>query len=138
MTFGLRGRRAYMLGAPLFVVLATACTESSTIVAVHGVAADLAITVADEGTDMASSGPVETLEVPLGGTVSLAALATNAVGLPVGSVSVTWVSSDPAVVAVTSEGVVTAIAPGTAEVEATAGEATASVAVVVTGEVPPA
>lgn len=129
MRFGLRGRRAMLLCAPLFAIVAAACGESSTIVQVNGVPADLSIVVADDAVDMGSAAAVKTLELPVGESASLAASATNAVGLPLGTVAVTWTSSDPAVVTVTSDGTVTAVAPGTAQVEASAGEVTATVTV---------
>ncbi|MGD2046508.1 MAG: Ig-like domain-containing protein [Gemmatimonadota bacterium] len=138
MRFGLRGGRFHLLAAALLAGVFAACDGSSTIVQLHGVAADLSIAVADGGSDMSSAGPVETLELPVGETVSLAVLATNAVGLPIGSASVTWTSSDPAVATVDGAGTVTGVAPGTTEVEASADEVTTSVTVTVSEEAPPA
>jgi len=59
----------------------------------------------------------ETLNV--GGTVTLSATATPATAL---DKTVTWSTSDEGVASVTSEGVVTAVAPGTATITATAND----------------
>jgi hypothetical protein len=123
---------------PVVVSSAMACDTASTIVGVNGVAAELTITVRDDGSDL-PSGPVETLTLEVGQNASLAAVATNALGLAVSGTAVTWSASDYAVIEVTSDGVVTAVGAGSAEVYASAGEVSARLPVVVTAPevVPP-
>jgi hypothetical protein len=130
MIFGPR-RRRFLIAGPVVAVLAAACTESSTIVGVGGVPVDLTITVEqDVGAGMPTAG-VDTLELEVGETATLAALATNAMGLPVGAGPVSWSSSDEAVVTVASDGVVTAVGEGSAEVIASVDEVSATLPVAV-------
>lgn len=77
-----------------------------------------------------------TTQLVVGGTQRLTARATNDQGAPVAA-TVTWTSLDPAVVSVTSDGLVTALTPGVGSVRATADNVTA-VAVVVVTRVPAA
>lgn len=129
--------RRFLLTAPLMALMSTACAQStSTIVGVNGVAVDLTITVGqDDGMGLPSAGS-ETLQLEPGGTASLGALGTNAVGMPVSGVTVVWASSNAAVASVSADGVVTAVAIGTAEIEATADEVSASITVVVSDPTP--
>lgn len=120
-----------ILALACVTALTAACDGASpTVVNVHGVAVDLTITVHDDGMGMpgAASAPV-ILEV--GESVSLAAVATNALGLAVGNVTVAWSTSNAAVADVSADGVVTAIGEGTAEVQATANDLSATLPVTV-------
>jgi alpha-amylase len=129
MTLGPFGRRFRIVALPMLAALSTACSESaSTIVGVNGIAADLTITVQDA--DMGAGSGALALDV--GESASLAAVATNALGLAVGGVVPTWSSSDYAVVEVSQAGVVTAVAAGSATVYASAGGVSAGLTVVVT------
>jgi hypothetical protein len=118
--------------------VANACESTSTIVGVNDVAVDLTITVDEPGTNPMGA-QVQALDLQVGQTVSLAAFATNALGLTVGAVAVTWSSSDNAVAGVNSTGVVTALGAGSASIYATAGGVSASLPVRVTATeaVPP-
>jgi uncharacterized protein YjdB len=66
-----------------------------------------------------------------GATFQLAAVARNAAGTTLPSPTFTWSSSNEAVVTVSATGLVTAVAPGTAQVSATAGDRSGSVGIVV-------
>ncbi len=66
-----------------------------------------------------------------GQSVTLVATAHDAGGAPVANAPVMWVSSNPAVVSVSSSGAVNALAVGSANISATAGAQTAGVALVV-------
>jgi uncharacterized protein YjdB len=114
-------------------MVSTACIESaSTIVGVTGVPVELAITVdLDDGMGGPAASPA-TLELEVGSSASLAALATNTLGLPIGAGPVSWSSSDGLVVTVGSDGVVTAVGEGSAEVTAAVGDVSAALSVVVT------
>ncbi|MDH3206570.1 MAG: Ig-like domain-containing protein [Gemmatimonadota bacterium] len=115
MNLGLRGRRFRIAVLPVLATIALACESTSTIVSINDVAVDLTITL--EGP---TTGSLEALELTEGETASLAAFATNALGLTVGSVAVGWSSSDSAVATVDSNGVVTALAAGSAVIYASA------------------
>lgn len=71
-----------------------------------------------------------TVQLVVGGTQRLTARAANDLGAPV-EATITWTSLDPGVVSVTSDGLVTALAPGVGSVRATADNVTAEAAVVV-------
>lgn len=66
-----------------------------------------------------------------GETLPLSATALNGLGEPAVGATVSWSSSAPGVASVSAAGVVTAVAPGTASVTATAGGRSASAAVTV-------
>lgn len=102
-----------MLAAVLAVVSAACSPTGTTVVEVHGIAADLSIVVAGGGTDQVGANSL-TLEV--GESASLSASATNAIGLVVADVGGTWSSSDAGVASVTSGGVVTGVSVGTADI----------------------
>jgi len=87
-------------------------------------------TFTDSGTgschDTSAPAPVSSVDVSppspsveVGGRVRLTAVARDASGAPVGERVTTWTSSDPSVARVTSRGVVTAWAPGSATITAT-------------------
>jgi hypothetical protein len=59
---------------------------------------------------------LESADVTIGDTVRLIAIATDAEGLPVPGVTLVWSSSDQSVATVSSEGLVTAVAEGEAEI----------------------
>ena len=65
----------------------------------------------------------------LGDSARLAVEVLDQFGAPMGGLPVTWVSSDPFVATVTGDGLVTAAKNGTATIEATVGQAFASVSV---------
>lgn len=111
-------RRRAKAGAVLLSLgVVMACADTSTAVSVLGAdPASLTITVADDV--LQSSGTALVLEV--GDSVALAVLATNALGLAVQSGVVTWSSSDTGVAQVSATGVLRGIAPGSADVLATA------------------
>jgi len=119
----------------LIASVAMGCDTTSTVIDVNGVAVDLAITIQDAGIGVPEA-PAGTVTLEVGQSVSLGAVATNALGLAVGDVGVTWSSSDASVAEVSSDGVVTGVAEGTAEIQASAGELTASRTVVVTAPAP--
>jgi len=124
-----------MAALALVASVAAACDTAPTVVDVSGVAVDLAITVHDDGARMPGDG-AGPITLAVGQTVSLGAVATNVLGLAMGDVAVTWSSSNAAVAEVSPEGVVTAVGEGTAEVQATAGELSATRSVVVTAPAP--
>jgi alpha-tubulin suppressor-like RCC1 family protein/uncharacterized protein YjdB len=70
------------------------------------------------------------LALAVGESVQLTPLVTNAQGSPVG-LAVGWASDNPAVAAVSSQGVVTASAPGTTTITATAGGKTGGATITV-------
>jgi hypothetical protein len=114
----------------LIASLMAGCDATPTVVDVKGVAVDLAITIHDAGMGVPEA-PGSTVTLDVGQSVSLGAVATNALGLAVGGVGVTWSTSNASVAEVSSDGVVTAVGEGTAEIQAEAGELSATVAVVV-------
>ena len=134
MNLGLRGRPFRIAVLPVLATITVACESTSTIVGINDVAIDLTITL-----DEPMTGSLESLELSVGETASLAAFATNALGLTVGSVAVGWSSSDNAVVMVSSAGVVTALAAGSAVIYASADGVVANLPVRVetVEEVPP-
>ena len=73
------------------------------------------------------SGPAASLQV--GQSLQLIASATDAAGTPITELPFEWTSSDAAIAAVSRDGVVTGVAPGQAEVRATAGGVTGSTVV---------
>ncbi|MBK6489200.1 MAG: Ig-like domain-containing protein [Gemmatimonadetes bacterium] len=83
--------------------------------------------------------PINTLEIQpasssiaLGGTVTLTAIARDAQGTSLTGRTITWASLQPAIVTVTTAGVVTGVAAGTATVTASSEGKTASAAITVT------
>lgn len=126
------GRLASLMS---LAALSAACVaEGTTVMDVNDVPANLSIVVA--GGDPAA--PIGPIDLEVGESVSLAAVATNAIGLAVGSVDGIWTSSDAAVATVTADGVVTGVAAGTADITVVAQdlEATVSVNVVEPGTEP--
>ncbi len=77
-------------------------------------------------------------EIIQGGTIRLVARVTDTGGHEVPGRSVSWRSATPSVAAVDSIGLVTGIAPGEAEITATAGDLAGSTTVTVIGPMPTA
>ena len=124
-------RRVTTIVLALLTALATACGTETAITGIGDAVASLTITADPDGPGgvAATSGPVET---EVGETVALSATGTNALGLAVSSVSATWSSSAPGIVDVGADGVATALAAGSADVQATANDVTATIRIVVT------
>ena len=118
----------------LLTALGAACGSETAIMGVGDAVASLTITSDTDGPGgaPAAAGPV-TLEV--GESVGLSATGTNALGLAVSGVPVTWSSSAPSVVHVGSDGVATALAAGSADVYAAVDGISATVRIVVTSTV---
>jgi hypothetical protein len=133
--FALSGSRLRTAALPALAALLVGCDSDSTIVGVNAVAVDMTITVESE-VDGPATPSVDTLELAVGETASLAVVATNALGLAVGGIAVSWSSSDTGVADVAQDGTVTALSAGSAEIGAVAGDVSASLPVVVTS--PPA
>jgi hypothetical protein len=103
------------------------------------VALFLALSLVSCGSD-APSGPVITTIVVgqsgvvldgLGSTQQLSAVVDDQHGSPIPSAAISWSTTAPAVAAVSSAGLVTAVAKGTATITATAGSVSASVSITV-------
>ena len=112
--------------------LATASANGdATITATSGSVSDAAaVTVAQVVSAVAVS-PSSTALVSLGDTVRLAAEGADANGNPVAAVEFSWTSDDPTVATVGADGLVTAVANGSATVTANYGTLGATVAVTV-------
>jgi plastocyanin len=87
---------------------------------------------------MVKTGPVTQVEIApaqaslvVGATSKLTAIARNSEGNPRNDISVKWSSSMPEVATVDAAGVVTALAPGRAQISASAGSGTGTIAVTV-------
>lgn len=105
--------------------LSAACVaEGTTVMEVNDFPANLSIVRVDGD----PADPIGPIVVEVGESVSLAAVATNAIGLAVGSVDGTWTSSDAGVATVTPDGVVTGVAAGTADITVAAQDLEATVA----------
>jgi hypothetical protein len=107
------------------VVLA-ACDSTTAMSVTQDVATSLSIVVA--GGDPQDAGP---LVLEVGDTISLAAVATNPLGLAVPSGTVTWLSTNTTVVEVDASGLVSGVGVGSAEIRAASGEAVSSLPTVV-------
>jgi uncharacterized protein YjdB len=77
-----------------------------------------------------------TADVQVGGTVQLTATPRDAAGNPLTGRAVTWESSNPTVAAVDANGLVTAVAPGTATIRATSEGRTGTSTITVTAPPP--
>jgi uncharacterized protein YjdB len=78
-----------------------------------------------------------TVTLAIGGSATLSAQVLDQSGQPINGRTVTWRSSDDAIALVTSSGVVTAMAAGTATVTATSGSASGQAAITVNAPTPP-
>jgi uncharacterized protein YjdB len=101
------------------VVLA-ACESTTAMSMTQDVATSLSIVVSG---GLQGDGP---LILEVGDTISLAAVATNPLGLAVPSGTVTWLSSNTTVAEVDAAGLVSAVGVGSAEIRASSGEAVSS------------
>ncbi len=88
------------------------------------------VTVAQSATRITITPPSATL-MSIGQTVQLSATVFDQKGQPVTGTSVLWSSNNTAVATVTSQGLVTAVMNGTAQITATAGSASATATVAV-------
>lgn len=113
----------------LAVAALGSCVASSAITGVNGAVDHLTISVDPPLTT--GSG----VTILVGESVTLSATAVNALGLPVGAVTVTWSSEDDAIVTVTADGVVEGVSAGSTKVFASAQGVTGSVTITV--EEPP-
>ena len=115
----------------LLAITGLGCSDTAaTLLALDDTPVSLAITVAPPASGGVANTP-EMLELDVGGTAALSATALNTLGAPVGSANVQWSSSNPVVAAVTPEGLVTALEPGSAEISATVDGVEALLAMVV-------
>ncbi len=112
--------------------LVTAVADgTATIIALSESAnATAAVTVAQVASTVELSPSTKTL-ASLGDTVTVSATVKDAGGTAISGATVTWSSSDTTVATVSSAGLVTAVADGTATITATSGSATATSAVTV-------
>jgi uncharacterized protein YjdB len=86
---------------------------------VEGISGSVTVTVSNAPVASVTVSPT-TVSLVEGMVLALVATARDAAGTPLAGRPITWGSSNPAVVAVTASGVVSAVAPGTATVTATA------------------
>ena len=75
--------------------------------------------------------------VAVGQTLQLAATAQDAAGNPLEGRTFAWTSADGAIASVSSSGLVTGVAPGAVEIQATSEGVTGSVAITITATSPP-
>ena len=122
----MKRRSAAPGGAVLLLsLLVAACGESDPVmVDVTGATSSLSITVEYLNATQ-PSGSADRLELAVGDSVLLSATGVNALGYALGQVAVTWSSSDASVMSVTTDGVLTAVAPGSAEITASVDEVSA-------------
>src|SRR5690242_10735161 len=90
---------------------------------------DLSTTVQGGVNTIGLSSDLTTLQV--GDTVRVKALAANLAGVSLSNVDFIWNSSNQTVATVSADGLVSAVAPGTSDISATADNKTASVTVTV-------
>ncbi len=120
VTGGRWSRRPLSWMMVLSVLSAAACAESDLVsVQVNNEVSALTIMVDYLGVNQVVS-PVQQLVLEVGDSVSLSATALDALGVVVGHVPVAWSSSDSGVVEITNDGLVRAVAPGAAEILASA------------------
>jgi uncharacterized protein YjdB len=104
-------------------MLVAGCESTTAMAVTADVATSLSITVS--GAD-ASHAADEQLVLEVGDTISLTAVATNALGLAVPAGAVTWSSTNTSVADVDGSGLVSALGVGTAEIRAVSGDAVSS------------
>ena len=127
-------RFAHAVFTLLLSTTAIACGDAgSVIVGLADVPVSITISMA-ESTDGRQASHAEPLELDVGQSTALTATAFNALGHPVRAGSVVWSSSDPEVISVAADGIVTAVSPGAAEIVASVDDVEASLAVLVEGE----
>lgn len=121
------------VGMAAITVSALCCDAAdSVVVIVDNVPREISISV--DG----STATTDTLELEVGQTAELSAAARNEVGNVVGDVEITWWSSNSAVATVNGSGQVNAVAPGDADITASAAGLTAVMPTVVAEpETPP-
>ncbi|MCY4543699.1 MAG: Ig-like domain-containing protein, partial [Gemmatimonadetes bacterium] len=95
------------------------------------------ITVTQAAVARVTISPSSTQELMVGEMVTFTATARTSGGALLGDVSVTWASSDTSIVTITSAGVATAVAAGTATVRATADGIASSPVTINVAEPPP-
>jgi hypothetical protein len=106
----------------------TGCGSDTAVGVAQDVATSLSIVVNASDPSQGNGAP---LVLEVGDTVSVAAVATNPLGLVVSAGAVAWSSTNTSVAQVDASGLVSATGPGTAEVRAAAGEAASSLPILV-------
>ena len=101
-----------------FGIVAWSCSDAATQIIVNSIAVSLGLT-----------------SLTVGQTVQAETIVRDAAGSSLDGQTITWSSSAPAVASVSSAGVVTAVAPGTAAITGATGGKSASVTVTVTARV---
>lgn len=120
----------------LALTITAGCAESA-VVAIGGSATELSITLIPDQAGEPASAPGR-LDLEVGESAALSATALNALGQPVGGASVSWGTTDAGVATVASDGTVTAVGVGSAEVFASMNEIFATLPVSVTAApIPP-
>jgi hypothetical protein len=114
-----RGALSVLVGSIAIV----ACSSDTAMGVAQDIATSLSIVVNGTDPDQGGDGP---LLLEVGDTISLAAVATNPLGLVVSTGPVTWSSTNTSVVQVDASGLVSATGPGTADIRAASGEAVTS------------
>jgi hypothetical protein len=118
------GAVAALIGSMLLV----ACESSTAFSVPPDIATSLSITV--NGTDP-SQGASQQLELELGDTITVSAVAMNPLGFAVSPGTVIWSSSNTSVAQINGAGLVSAVGVGSAEIRAAAGEAVSSLPAIV-------
>ena len=90
----------------------------------------MSVTVAQAAVNLVLSDLILTF-ASLADTTQLTATVTDASGTTISGATVTWATSDAAVLTVSSTGLVTSVANGTATIRATSGSASATASVMV-------
>lgn len=119
------------------LVTAVATGITSVTAQAAGAMVSVPVTVRQEPQQLAIA-PASLTLLGLGGTGTLAAMARDGNGVTIPDPVVDWVSSDPTIVNVASTGAVTAVAPGTAVITASAGSASSTAVVTVSPNQDPA
>lgn len=114
------------------VVTGTAAGSATISATVQGIKGSTALTVTDVPVSSVTVAP-STTQLTVGGSIQLLATARDAGGSVITGRSITWSSSDPTIASVSSTGLASALAAGTAQLTATIEgvQGTASLTVIV-------